>query len=72
MPLEHTPCTMQRTTGCPWDAPWGVGRRDAGCPPPLCLLRLYGSTDYGDTNRQATVPDLFEMPSLLAAFPDDL
>ena len=35
MPLEHTPCTMQRTTGCPWEMPHEVW---AGVTP-AALLR---------------------------------
>ena len=50
--------------GCPMgDAPWGVGRRDAGCPPPLCLLLLYGSADYGSP--AARLVESLDPPSLV-------
>ena len=45
------------------DAPWGVGRRDAGCPPPLCLLLLYGSADYGSP--AARLVESLDPPSLV-------
>ena len=47
VPLEHTPCTMQRTTGCPWEMPHEVwagvtpaARLRSACYDSMALLTM--------------------------------